>query len=97
VRRAACADGALSALSDGQAIDLVLSDIMLPGSLNGVELAREVQHRHPAIRVLLTSGHSEVIGRNVETNQFSVLAKPYKIDELAAALHRVDSRAAAAY
>ncbi len=53
VTRTASAAAALGALANGRAIDLVFSDVMMPGGMNGVELAREVRRRRN-LPVLLT-------------------------------------------
>ena len=44
------ADAALGALANARSIDIVLSDIMMPGGVSGLELAREIQRRHPTCR-----------------------------------------------
>jgi CheY-like chemotaxis protein len=58
VTRAASAQGALGALADEREIDLVLSDIMMPGTINGMGLAREVRRRRPCAPILLTTGYA---------------------------------------
>jgi two-component system, response regulator PdtaR len=50
------ADEAWSYLLSGQAIDLVFSDIQLPGSMDGLELSRQVRKRFRRVIVVLTSG-----------------------------------------
>ncbi|UPK39592.1 response regulator [Bradyrhizobium sp. 186] len=86
VTRAACAAAALGALADGRSVDLVFSDIMMPGGMNGVELAREIKRRRSDLPVLLTSGYSEAAVHDAEMAGVQILRKPYHIDELAAAL-----------
>jgi len=86
VTRAACAEAALGALADGRSVDLVFSDIMMPGGMNGVELAREIKRRRSDLPVLLTSGYSEAAVHDPEMAGVQILRKPYHIDELAAAL-----------
>jgi PAS domain S-box-containing protein len=77
------ADEALAAL-DREPVDLLLSDIVMPG-MNGIELARRVHARDPALPVLLASGYSEDV-LNGAAVDFSVIAKPYSPAELAAAI-----------
>jgi signal transduction histidine kinase/CheY-like chemotaxis protein len=86
VTRVASAAAALGALADGRIVDVVFSDIMMPGGMNGVELAREVRSRRPSLPVVLTSGYAGSARREAEHDGMRILAKPYGIDELAAAL-----------
>lgn len=86
VTRAASGAAALGALADGRAVDLIFSDIMMPGGMNGVELAREIKRRRSDIPVLLTSGYSEAAVHDAELAGLQILPKPYHLDELAAAL-----------
>ena len=55
VRLAASADAAIASNLDD--VDLVFSDVMMPGTMDGVELARWLAARHPALPVVLTSGY----------------------------------------
>jgi signal transduction histidine kinase/ActR/RegA family two-component response regulator len=92
VIRVASASAALGALSNGRSVDLVFSDIMMPGGMNGVQLAREIRSRRPNLPVLLTSGYSEVAREEADREGVSILAKPYRLDELSAALRRFTGR-----
>jgi signal transduction histidine kinase/CheY-like chemotaxis protein len=91
VTRAGSAAAALGAFANGRSVDLVFSDIMMPGGMNGFELAREIRRRRSDIPVLLTSGYSEAAIHNAEMAGIQILPKPYHIDELAAALHAAKS------
>ncbi|MEH2487909.1 response regulator [Bradyrhizobium sp. AZCC 2230] len=91
VTRAASAAAALGALADGRAVDLIFSDIMMPGGMNGVELVQEIKRRRSDIPVLLTSGYSEAAVHEAELAGIRILPKPYHIEELAAALNAVKS------
>ncbi|WP_315785833.1 MULTISPECIES: response regulator [unclassified Bradyrhizobium] len=86
VTRAASAAAALGALADGRAVDLVFSDVMMPGGMNGVELAREIQRRRGDMPILLTSGYSGAAVHAAREAGVRILPKPYRIDELAAAI-----------
>src|SRR5262249_55266681 len=55
---------ALNRLQRGERISIVLSDIVMPGSMNGIALAREINNRFPHIPVLLASGYSDVVQAN---------------------------------
>ncbi|MBL6080186.1 response regulator [Belnapia sp. T18] len=83
--RAASAAAALGALADGRPVDLVFSDVMMPGGMNGVDLAREVKRRRPGLPVMLTTAYAEAAKRDAEAEGIAVLPKPYRLEELAAA------------
>jgi CheY-like chemotaxis protein len=57
VLRAADADAALAIVQSGQAIDLLFTDVVMPGSIDSRALARKAQHRLPKLAVLFTSGY----------------------------------------
>ncbi|MBI1684148.1 PAS domain-containing protein [Caulobacter hibisci] len=83
VTRVSGAESALGAMANDRAIDLVFSDIMMPGAMNGVQLAQEIRRRRPGLPVLLTSGYAEAAIRETEIEGVAVLPKPYDIDTLA--------------
>ncbi len=78
---------ALAALK-GATFDLVMTDVIMPGRMNGGDLAREVLARWPATKVLATSGYTEsaLMGKVTLPEGVRFLAKPYSRKELAAAL-----------
>ena len=88
VRLAADAGQALSLVRRGDAIDLVFSDIVMPGGLNGVDLARTMRRRFPQIAVLLTTGYGIEAGTAREAG-FAILPKPYCPDLLDQAIRDV--------
>jgi DNA-binding NtrC family response regulator len=71
---------ALAQLQRGPAVDLVFSDIVMPNGMNGIHLAQEVSKRYPTVRVLLTTGYSDVT--MAAENSFAVLRKPFDLAEL---------------
>jgi PAS domain S-box-containing protein len=81
--RVAGPEAALGALADGRPIDLVFSDVMMPGPMNGVGLARAIRQRRPGLPVLLTSGYPEAARADAEAEGVRILAKPYRLDDLA--------------
>lgn len=83
--RASSAAAALGALANGRAVDLVFSDVMMPGGMNGVALAREVKRRRPGLPILLTTAYAEAVRRDAEAEGVALLVKPYRLEELAAA------------
>ena len=77
---------ALAVLENGNAdFDLVFTDLMMPGSLDGNELALLVLERWPGVRVLLTSGFSDDPSPQ-GSRRFETLHKPYRKAELAHAI-----------
>lgn len=87
-----CSDGtaALMALRRGEAIDLLFSDVLMPGGLDGLALVAEARRIRPGIKVLLTSGDAHgSAGDKGRLGGYALLAKPYRKDELAAMLRNV--------
>ena len=84
--RVASAEAALGALADGRAVDLLFSDILMPGRMNGLDLAREARRRRPGLPVLLTSGYADEAIREADRQGIPVLRKPYDLNTLAAIL-----------
>jgi PAS domain S-box-containing protein len=80
VLRADNAAAALARLEEGDTVDLVFSDIVMPNSMNGIHLAQELSVRYPKLRVLLTTGYSEVAAA-AET-RFAILRKPFELSAL---------------
>ena len=78
--REANAPDALNRLQRGDRFVLVLSDIVMPGSMNGIALAQEMQNRCSDIPVLLTSGYSDAV--QTAGSQFPVLRKPFQLAAL---------------
>jgi PAS domain S-box-containing protein len=74
---------------ESQKVDLLLTDVVMPGGTNGYELARTVQVRWPTIRVVLTSGFPERINTDRELSNVRLLSKPYRRDDLARVLGEV--------
>jgi signal transduction histidine kinase/CheY-like chemotaxis protein len=94
VTRAASATAALGALANGRHVDVVFSDIMMPGGMNGVDLAREIRSRRRGLPVLLTSGYADAAKRDADAEGVRILPKPYRLEDLSAALTLVASEAA---
>jgi signal transduction histidine kinase/ActR/RegA family two-component response regulator len=89
VTRANSASAALGALANGRPIDLVFSDVMMPGGMNGLELSREIRKRRPDVPVLLTSGYADVVRQDAQTEGVPLLSKPYQLDDLASAIEKL--------
>ena len=79
------AAAALDALAETRDIDIVFSDVMMPGGMSGVELAREIRKRFPGLPIVLTTGYIEV-ARSAVTEGLEVLVKPYPMEVLSRTL-----------
>jgi signal transduction histidine kinase len=77
-------DEALVAIESDPTINLVLSDIVMPG-MNGLELARTLRLRHPELPVLLATGYSQY-SASLHNEGFPLVAKPYRREVLVAAI-----------
>lgn len=81
---------ALATLGKGEPIALLFSDYVMPG-MTGAELARAAREQRPDLKVLLTSGyakHAELRDGN-SADGFPLLAKPYRVEELATKIRMV--------
>jgi len=86
VFRASTAEQALETLKASERFSIVFSDYMMPGKMNGIELARSVRQRSPALPVLLTSGYAEAARHDAAALGVGILEKPYSLSELRQAL-----------
>lgn len=91
VLKAKDALSALHTIESGTNIDVLFTDVVMPGRLRGPELAEKAKHRLPRLAVLFTSGypdnaivHGGKLGEEVE-----LLSKPYSRDALARKLRHV--------
>jgi len=67
--------------------DIMLSDVVMPGGMTGIELARECERRHPDMRIVLTSGYAgEDVDAALTGAPWPFLRKPYTGEQLAAVL-----------
>jgi DNA-binding NtrC family response regulator len=73
------ARSAFAVLEENKTVDLLFTDMVLPGGVSGVDLAREVLAKHPDLKVLVTSGRPELVNQD----EFSVISKPFRMAELA--------------
>jgi two-component system NtrC family sensor kinase len=85
VKHAIAAEPALEMLAAGEKFDLVLSDIVMPGGVDGVELARRLRTRYPSLAVLLTTGYSNA-AQKAAGERFPILLKPYQTEALQRAI-----------
>ncbi len=83
VRWATDAEAALQEIGKHK-FDLLFSDIVMPGRLDGIGLAQAVRQKNPDLPILLATGYSEVLQRL--GSDFPVIRKPYQMHELSEAL-----------
>jgi two-component system NtrC family sensor kinase len=84
-RTATTAASALALLAGPDRIDALFSDVVMPGGMDGLQLAQEARRVRPGLRVLLTSGYAP--RSSLETDRdIPILPKPYDRSQLAAAL-----------
>jgi CheY-like chemotaxis protein len=82
---------ALKIIHSETPLDLLFTDVVMPGGVSGVELARAARQARPGLPVLLTSGFMGE-GATLETAEFPLLDKPYETASLAAKLRNILDR-----
>ncbi|HSM96130.1 MAG TPA: CHASE3 domain-containing protein [Rhizomicrobium sp.] len=85
VLRAANADEALTILRAGAHVDLLFTDVVMPGNIPTRELARRARDSRPSLRVLFTSGYTQnaIVHNGKLDDDVFLLSKPYRKDDLA--------------
>jgi PAS domain S-box-containing protein len=87
------AEQALTILTQRSDIDLVFSDVIMPGEINGLDLARLVKEKYPGVAVVLASGYTaQLQGEKGGPTDVEVLRKPYSRTALATALTQARTR-----
>jgi signal transduction histidine kinase len=87
VRWASDASAALAALEKDNGIDIVFSDVVMPGKMDGIGLAKAIREKNPEIPILLVTGYSASI-KDIGS-QFPILRKPYQLHELSRELQKL--------
>ena len=87
VVRSENASEALRHLQQGIHFDLLFSDIVMPGPMNGLALAQACRDNFPDIPVLLTSGYSDAA--QMADGRFDILRKPFELSALERAVDAV--------
>jgi CheY-like chemotaxis protein len=77
---------ALALLTGTEQVDLVLSDVLLPGGGSGLDLARELRRRRQGVPIILTSGYGGAMTQRLSAMNLPFLRKPYQIETLAQAI-----------
>ena len=86
------ADEAIVFLESRIDINIVFTDIDMPGSMNGLKLAHAVAHRWPPIRIVATSGHFKMQEGDLPSGG-RFIAKPYRSTQIISALHEMANAA----
>ncbi len=75
---------ALEILDSVGPVDLLFTDLIMPGGMNGIVLAREARRRRPDLKILLTTGFAEASLERTDTggSEFDLLSKPYRRTDL---------------
>jgi CheY-like chemotaxis protein len=89
VRRAEHAEAALAILRTKAPVDLLLTDLIMPGDRSGVDLAREAVKMCPNLPVILSSGYTGEVLTAAEDTPWPLLLKPYGPDQLARVIAEV--------
>ena len=91
VLKAKDAQSALSIIESGMPIDLLFTDVIMPGPMKSTELARKARERMPNLAVLFTSGYTEsaFVGSGPVGESIELLSKPYSRDALARKLRQM--------
>jgi signal transduction histidine kinase len=75
------ADAAFALLGEGYGFDLVLSDVQMPGRMNGIDLAEQIMSRLPSQKLVLMTGYADELERAKHLG-VPILAKPFDMDDL---------------
>ena len=89
------ADAAMELIDRGERFDLLFSDVVMPGRLNGISLAQALRARDPSARILFTSGFSSPFAEREQIDVFGaeLIGKPYRKADLAVVIRRMLNRA----
>jgi len=90
VLAAASGEQALTLLRDGARVDLLFTDVIMPGGMNGLQLVEEARRLRPRLPVLVTTGYMDELPAHGKApgQRLNILAKPYKHGDL---LERVEA------
>lgn len=82
---------ALDVLNAGKAVDLLFTDVIMPGGLDGAQLAHKARRLRPDLPILFTSGYTEnaaILHGRLDPNR-QLLQKPYRAVDLAGKLRQM--------
>ncbi len=82
VRRVSSAQQALTVLDSTETFTVVFSDVMMPGGMNGIQLAETIMAREQNVAILLTSGYASGFSEKAGLMSIEILAKPFSLQQL---------------
>jgi CheY-like chemotaxis protein len=77
------------ALLQNRSVDLLFSDVVMPGSMNGLELSKQARKIQPGLAVLLTTGYADSFDRSPSDARIQVLAKPFRPSDLGKRIRQI--------
>jgi PAS domain S-box-containing protein len=85
---------ALDVLAQGHKVDLLFTDVVMPGGMNGRQLADQAKRRQPSLKVLFTTGYTRnaIVHHGRLDPGVNMIGKPYMFEELAARIRTVLDR-----
>ena len=99
VREAENGVAAMKFLQDGEKLDLLFTDVVMPGSMDGVELAQRATELRPGLKILLASGFPDARSTTSRTPapSFPLINKPYRQEDLAWSFRKLLDETSASY
>jgi PAS domain S-box-containing protein len=88
VKSAASGEQALELLRQGIRVDLLFTDVIMPGGMNGLELVKCVRGLRPSLPVLVTTGYMDELPQGGRGGGLDILAKPYRQEDLLARVRK---------
>jgi len=82
VQSAGSGEQALHLLREGARVDLLFTDVIMPGGMNGLELVEQARALRPGLPVLVTTGYMDELPQGGRGGGLDILAKPYRQDDL---------------
>jgi DNA-binding NtrC family response regulator len=93
------AQSGLEQFNQNPDIDLVFSDVIMPGGSSGIEIAKEMLAQKPSTLILLATGYSDkakaLVNKSSQSENIGVVTKPYDINKIPALISTMISNAAA--
>jgi len=82
VQAAASGEQALDLVQGGARVDLLFTDVIMPGGMNGLELVEKLRRQRPELPVLVTTGYMDELPARERGRGLDILAKPYRHEDL---------------